>query len=96
MTILNTWTSTVDNLKWYVVGKPDYKNDEYYIYKLNPKGYLYTFKNVAIACLIGKNKNLLDCFIVNKQDVPLNYMFTFNRMRETKQKAELLMPSITY
>lgn len=59
MKILNTWSSTKTETKYYEVGKAIYQNGDYAIFKL-AASYLHAYKNIAINELMGANKELID------------------------------------
>lgn len=81
--ILNTWRSKADKLEYYNEGEPVYKVGEYAIYHQFKDAYLYTYKNIAINCLAGLNKDHLDNLAGNVAR-PEND-FLYHRAQETKQ-----------
>ena len=81
--ILNTWRSKPEKLEYYQEGEPVYKVGEYAIYKQFEKSYLYTYKNIAINCLCGLNKEHLDNLA--KGIARPENDFLYYRALETKQ-----------
>ena len=86
--ILNTWTSKVEKLQYYEVKKPIYVLNEYRIFKLFDKAYLHTYKNFAISCLCGANKELIKAL---NDDIRVHELrFLFDRAKESIEICEFL------
>jgi hypothetical protein len=66
MRLLNIWRSDAIHRYWYEFGKEIYRNGDFAIYKETDKSFLYSFKNIAISNLAGKNKELVDRLADNK------------------------------
>jgi hypothetical protein len=74
--ILNTWRSSKDKRTHYDLGEPIYKNGDWAIYRQFTDAYIYAYKDIAVGCLRGINKEHIDALAANvRPDGHEGFMF---------------------
>lgn len=64
--ILCIWSSKNDRPVFTEEKNLVYRNGDFSIFRQSPSSYLYTYKGVSIKCLVGMNKELVDCLASGK------------------------------
>ena len=87
--ILNTFLSSEQDKVFYELSEPIYTNGDWSIYFYTKNQYIYTFKNIAVNCLVGIDKEHLNNLAENKR--PCNKHFIFDRAIENLNKGIKLL-----
>lgn len=87
--ILNPWTSSNRELNYYYYSTEDmvYSIADYAIYREGDDKYIYAYKNLAINCLAGINKNHLNNLAMSLRPTDSVGMFLYDRAQENKKKG---------
>lgn len=93
MEILNTWRSDEAKKYYFEVEKPIATYEDYAVYKLADKDYLYTYKNIAVNELVVYDAKYFDVLSGKDQTYwsAKEFLFLLDRADKTKAKWELLM-----
>lgn len=92
--IINVWGTATNRAKnpgcaiskFSTDGKPIYTNGDYSVYRYITS-YIYTYKNISIAQLVGFNPKLVDSLAADVAPEDSNVqLYLFNRAKETLRK----------
>ena len=87
--ILNTFLSSEQDKVFYELSEPIYTNGNWSIYFYTKNQYIYTFKNIAVNCLVGIDKEHINNLAENKR--PAYNTFIFDRAIENLNKGIMLI-----
>jgi len=84
--ILNTWKQPTANNVFYEVSEPVYQNGDYAAYKY-AGGYIYSYRNIAIAHRVGFSKDVIDEQANGIRPQGIQAGFAYDRMLENKRRG---------
>lgn len=86
--ILNTFKSTRDKKFYYELGEPVFKVGDWAIYP-DFSSYIYAFKNIAVNCLVGLNRQHLIALSESKRPEGVSG-FLYDRAMDSLKKGQEL------